>query len=110
MSSYANPLPFLENNLYDTFFQENPDAALQYYMGQRGIQSQDPYGRFLRSQGSTIYNQYLADLPNRPLEFKYLDYLSDQSNNLQQQFRGLSPQMRGETPRDYSGRVRWAGF
>ncbi len=122
--NYANPFPFFPapqnpfgnsmfgggGSLWDQYYQENPQAAYAQYMQGQGRGGTSRRDQWFGNQYGRLYNQYLGDLPNRPLDFKWTNYLQEKGPNLEREFNKLTPYERGENPSLYGGRVRYVGF
>lgn len=63
--------------------------------GQNGADSGGRFGNWLRSRFNTVNNQYGAAQGQDP-SLKWTDYLTNQQNNLQQQYIGQNPYDKGE--------------
>lgn len=99
-------------SLWDHFFSENPTFGYQWWKQDRFGKDywMSDFGNWADQQYGRLYAQYNAELPNRGVDFRFLDFLSELGpQELRDQFRRLTPRQRGENPEAFGGRVRWIG-
>src|SRR3990167_5528546 len=102
MNYSTQPSGGFTSDLIRQFLGSNPQAALFNMFPQAG--GTNPFADFLRGSLGRLYNSYQGQLPQNP-NMLFQDFLGGQ--DLQSQFKMLSPGQRGERPSMFSPQVRF---
>lgn len=104
----GNALPGPSVTFQQQFLADNPDVAWQRLLQQQGVGGgASPLEQWLQQQYPRLNRGYQNELFNHPLGYAPSDYFGEQFPALQQQFRNLAPQQRGENPQTFGGKVRF---
>lgn len=102
--------PFEPGTFGNLFYGENPQAAFQQQIGQRGLAfGQSPRALYYQRQWPQGYQGFLGQLVNRP-NLGIQDYLPELFGQLDQSWNRLSPRQRGENPGAFQAPTRYVGF
>ena len=93
--------PYMDD-LIQQFLGSNPNAAFFSAFPKAG--GTGNLSEFIRGSQGRLFNSYLADLPNNP-NMLFQDFIKGQ--DLESQFKGLSPRARGENPSMFAPNVRF---
>jgi hypothetical protein len=111
----ANWSPFSGNlgnmSIWDMFYEDQPRVGYSRWQEQSfGPNTwQTNYGNWLDKNYDNYKNQYLASMQDHGIDYRWMDFLRDNTSGIQEQFRRQTPRQRGENPDNFSGRVRWIG-
>lgn len=95
-------------NFTTQWYNENPDAAYQHFLQGIGRAGVDPRSQFYQQQYQRNYRSFLAEVPNQPTGYSFLDnYLAQQQPKLEQEYQSQAPADRGLRYSNYLGHTRY---
>lgn len=90
----------------DNYLENNKEASFTRYLADRGIRDYTGLGEFARGQFGKIKTGYEAALGTNE-NLTWQNYLQGMGNNLENEYRRLTPEQRGENASLYSTRARY---
>lgn len=96
------------DTFWGRYLEDNPQAGYQRWLDSQGQGGgQTAYEQWAQSQYGRLQRSYEGSLPNRPLDYSWVQFLQEQGPSLERQFQGLDPRQRGERYGYGTGRTRY---